>query len=182
MSQLCTICRHEEREEIDQALLGGEPLRTLAARTGTSSTALHRHRRSHIAAELVHAKHVAEELHAETLWDRLKTVNRETAAILAEARESRNHVIALAAISRVEKQVELEARLLGELSDSTKIAVGIDVHTPQPEPYDLHLLSSEELEQLEVILTRADALTRAARSQGRLTGHEQRIRPSGVGG
>ena len=43
--------------------------------------------------------------------------------------------------------------------------MGIDVTTAQPEPYDLHLLSGEELEQLEVILTRADALTRAARSQ-----------------
>jgi hypothetical protein len=163
MPQICTVCRHEKREEIDQALLAGEPLRTLAARTGTSSTALHRHRRSHIAAEMVHAKHVADELHAETLWDRLKTVNRETAAILAEARESRNHVIALAAISRVEKQVELEARLLGELSESARIAVGINVSAPpQPPPYDLSLLTDQELEQLEVILTRANALTRAA--------------------
>src|ERR1044072_7276019 len=109
-----------------------------------------------------------DELQANTLWERLRSLNRETVAILAEARESHNHAIALQAIARVERQVELEARLLGELSDSTKIAVGIDVTTPQP--YDLHLLSSEELEQLEVILTRADALTRAARPQGRLTG------------
>ena len=116
------------------------------------------------------AKQAVDDLRAETLWERLKSINRETAAILAEARESRNHVIALQAIARVERQVELEARLLGELSDSTKIAVGIQVNTPPPEPYDWRLLSDEELEQLEVILTRADALTRAARSQGRLTG------------
>ena len=52
---------------------------------------------------------------AETLWQRLKAINSETAAILAQARQSQNHVIALQAIARVERQVELEARLLGEL-------------------------------------------------------------------
>ena len=169
MPQICTVCRHEKREEIDRALLAGEPVRTIARRTGASATALCRHRKQHIPTTLVKAKQAVDELQANTLWERLKSINRETVAILAEARESHNHAIALQAIARVERQVELEARLLGELSDSTKIAVGIDVTTPQPEPYDLHLLSSEELEQLEVILTRADALTRAARSQGRLT-------------
>ena len=64
-----------------------------------------------------------------------------------------------------EKQLDLEARLLGELSESTRIAVGVTVEAPQKYPYDLSLLSGEELEQLEVILTHADELTRAAKSK-----------------
>ena len=60
---------------------------------------------------LLKAKQAVDELQADTLWERLKSINPETAAILAEARESRNHVIALQAIARVERQVELEARL-----------------------------------------------------------------------
>ena len=165
MAQICTICRHQKRAEIDHALLNGESLRTLAARTGTSSTALHRHRKSHIAAGMVSSKQVADEVSADTLWDRLKTLNRETSAILSEARASGNQVIALQAIARAEKQLELEARLLGELSESTRIAVGVTVETPQKYPYDLSLLSGEELEQLEIILTHADELTRAAKSK-----------------
>jgi hypothetical protein len=84
---------------------------------------------------------------------------------LAEARASGNHVIALHAIARAERQLELEGRLLGELSESAKVAVGINVTPPPDSPYDYSLLTREELEQLERILSRADELTRAARSQ-----------------
>jgi hypothetical protein len=35
---------------------------------------------------------------------------------------------------RVEKQIELEARLLGELSDSVKVAIGIAVKGEEPSP------------------------------------------------
>jgi hypothetical protein len=48
----CTICRHEQREEIDRALVRGDGLRELARRYGTTHTALFRHKRAHIPAEL----------------------------------------------------------------------------------------------------------------------------------
>ena len=111
---------------------------------------------------MVNSKRVADEVSADTLWDRLKNLNRETTAILAEARQAGNQVIALQAIARAERQLELEARLLGELSESTRIAVGVTVEKPKKYPYDLSLLTDQEQEQLEVILTRADELTRAA--------------------
>jgi len=93
-------------------------LRNIAKRTGTSATALFRHRRDHVPAVLAKAKYATEEVRAGNLFDRLKAINRETAAILAEARETRNHTVALQAIARAEKQIELEAKLLSELKDS----------------------------------------------------------------
>ena len=48
----CTICGHEEREEIDRALVRGEGLRALARRYGASHSAMFRHKRDHIPAEL----------------------------------------------------------------------------------------------------------------------------------
>src|SRR2546426_6646485 len=153
MPQICSICQHESRAEIDQALLAGEPLRSIAQRTGTSATSLHRHRNGHLPTALVKAKQVADEVQAETLWQRLKAINSETAAILAEARQSQNHVIALQAIARVERQVELEARLLGELNESAKVAVGINVsRQSDSEEGDLSRLTDEEFRQLEVLL------------------------------
>ena len=89
-------------------------------------------------------------MQAETLFERLKGLNRETAAILAEARAAKNNVIALQAVARAEKQLELEARLLGELNDSTKVAVGIDV-APK---FDFSILTDEELEQIAAIQKR----------------------------
>ena len=48
----CTVCSHEEREEIDRALVRGEGLRALARRYGASHSAMFRHKRDHIPAEL----------------------------------------------------------------------------------------------------------------------------------
>jgi len=118
MAQICTICIHEHREVIDKALLAQEPLRNIAKRTGTSASALFRHRRDHVAESLAKSKQASDEVEAGNLFDRLKALNRETAAILAEARASRNHTVALQAIARAEKQIELEARLLSELNDA----------------------------------------------------------------
>ena len=162
MLRTCTVCTHSERSEIDQALLTGEPFRNIAVRFGTSTSALVRHKRQDIPATLAKAKQAEEEVRAETLYDRLKTINRETAAILAEARESGSLSIALAAINRVERQLELEARLLGQLNDGTKVAVGIKVNGVDPKVAHLAYMSREQL---------ADRCEEMARKLRGLAGH-----------
>jgi transposase-like protein len=119
--RVCTVCTHAKRAEIDAALLSGEPYRRVAQRYGTSATALHRHR-EHIPSQLVKAREVAEAVEAGTLLDRLKAINAETravpsgcSAILEDAKAARNSNLRLLAIARLEKQLELEATLLGEL-------------------------------------------------------------------
>jgi hypothetical protein len=64
------------------------------------------------------AKQASDEVEAGNLFDRLKALNRTTLDILREARESRNPGVALQAIARAEKQLDLECRLLGELKDA----------------------------------------------------------------
>jgi hypothetical protein len=98
---------------------------------------------------MVHAKAAVVEVQAGTLFERLRTLNRETQEILREARDTKNHVIALAAIGRAEKQLELEARLLGELDDSAKIAIGVQVAPPIPDVS--HLTDVQVLAQQRVL-------------------------------
>jgi len=52
MPRTCTICRNERRNEIDAALLAGEPLRNIAKHSGTSIGALFRHKRGHLPANV----------------------------------------------------------------------------------------------------------------------------------
>ena len=144
MPRTCTVCTHAERAEIDQALLTGEPLRDIAGRFRTSRSALLRHKQADIPATLAKAKQAEEEVRAETLFDRLRAINRETVEILREARESSSPSIALAAINRVERQLEFEARLLGQLNDATRVAVGVNVNAAKPE-FDFSGLSNEQL-------------------------------------
>jgi hypothetical protein len=123
MPQTCSICNSKRRSEIDEALLAGESLRDIAGRCGTSRTALSRHKLEHLSAALVkakQAKEASEDVQADSLFDRLKSINRETLEILKEARVSKNLNLALTAIARIEKQIELEAKLLGELNDGAR--------------------------------------------------------------
>ena len=143
--RVCTICHHENRDAINHALIAGEPLRKISERNGksVSVTALFRHKKDHIPATLAVARQAAEESQANTLYSRLRLVHQQTATILQEALASRSPNLALTAIARLEKQIELEAKLLGELDESVKVAVGIVTVKP-PEPA-VNLLSEKAL-------------------------------------
>ena len=56
--QTCTVCVHEAKEAIDQALVAGGSRRTIANQYGLSDAAVRRHRENHLPATLVKAAEV----------------------------------------------------------------------------------------------------------------------------
>ena len=127
MANRCSICNHPQIEGINQAVVAGVPFRKIVEQYGTCSIgALHRHK-SHLPVKLVKAQEAKEVAQADSLLARLFEINKETIAILHEARESpRGQGVALLAIARVEKQIELQAKLLGELKDGPQVSVHLD--------------------------------------------------------
>ncbi len=125
MPRTCTVCSHAERQAIDIALVAGEPYRSIAKRFATSPEAMWRHKETHLPTHLSRAEEAREATQADSLLDQLLHLNRETMAILKEAREgeTKDNEIALKAIGRAEKQIELQARLLGELKDTATVNV-----------------------------------------------------------
>jgi len=171
MPRTCTVCAHRERTEIDRALLAGEPFRNVAKRHGTSPAALFRHKWEHIPSRLAKAKQAAEDLQANSLFERVKELAAEAKAILRDARASNNHSIALQAIARAEKLLELEGRLLGELNEGAKVAVGIQVRAPEPHYlerfHELAQMTDEELAaRAEQIAVKLEAARRAGGDSG----------------
>jgi hypothetical protein len=164
MPRTCTICTHKRLTEINDALLCSESYRSIARRFGASGSAMYRHQHEHLPKALSKAKEAAQEVEAGTLFERLRTLNRETQHILREAREAGNHAIALGAISRAEKQLELEARLLGELDDRVKVAVGVNIDAPKVE--DQSDLFAEAFSPAELIELRDRLLAARARKIG----------------
>ncbi len=122
MPRTCTICSHLQRAAIDAALISGEPYRVISRRFAASADAVFRHK-EHIVPTLAKAQDAAEAVQGDTLLARLATLNRETSAILKEAREANDNELALKAIARAEKQLELEAKLLGELNNNPQINI-----------------------------------------------------------
>lgn len=141
----CTICRHEDRVEIDQAIVEGTPVRTIADRAGCSHVTILRHK-AHVeanvakaaeekepttpeavhAGELLASKEARDFANGPGLIERLVDLTRETREILAEARLAKDRDVAIKALTRLEKQLELEAKILGQIRESQVNVFNVD--------------------------------------------------------
>ena len=129
MPRTCNVCKHPERETIERALVNGEAYRSIAARFGTSTTSLHRHRVDHLAAEIARAHEAQTVARADSLLDEVRTggdrAERLYAAaegILVRALEVKDLKTALQAIRAAvdvmregRSYLELRGEITGEL-------------------------------------------------------------------
>lgn len=122
MPRVCTICTHEKRGEIDAALLADEPYRHIAARFGTSTSALQRHR-EHLPKFLVKASEAQDAAQADTLLEQVRSLQSRALSILDRADEAGDLRTALSAIREARSNLELLAKLLGELQQEGTINV-----------------------------------------------------------
>ena len=109
MPRTCTVCNHPGREEIERGLLAGEPFRHIAARSGTSTGALQRHRAEHLPAVLVEAHDAAEIARSDNLLDQVFELQARAFGILAKAEAAGDWRSALLAIRESRELVELLA-------------------------------------------------------------------------
>lgn len=121
MGRVCTICVHAEREAINAALLTGTALRDIAGQFGVSKSSLDRHKEEHLPVALVKAQEVEDVRQALDIVAQLKAINGAALTVLGEARRSGNGELALKAIDRIQRQIELQAKLLGELDERPQI-------------------------------------------------------------
>jgi hypothetical protein len=124
MPRSCTICEHPEREAIDQALVAGVSSTEISGRYRTiGERAVRRHKANHLPAKLVMAQQAEEVAEAGDLLDQVRDLQARTLAILEAAEETSQHRTALAAIREARSNLELLAKLLGELDDRPQINV-----------------------------------------------------------
>jgi hypothetical protein len=123
MPRRCTVCDHEERASIDAALVSGTPLRDIAGQHGVSKSALERHKAGHLPAHLAKAKEAGEVARADNLLSQVRHLQERTLAILTNSEDAGELRTALAAIREARSNLELLAKLVGELDDSPKVNV-----------------------------------------------------------
>src|SRR5262245_33284374 len=112
MPPTCTICRHTERDSIDADLVVGTPYRHIAARTGTSTGALVRHR-AHIRAEVIDAAASRDDERGISLLDKVHQLQAEAQRLGAKAEREGDLRAALLALSELGRAFELQGRLVG---------------------------------------------------------------------
>jgi hypothetical protein len=158
MPRTCTICGHASRAAIDQALVSGESAPKIAAKYRVSDDAVTRHR-AHIPAQLLKAQEATDVRQALDVVMQLRAINSATIAILKSARASEDHKLALLAVDRVQKQIELQARLLGELDDRPVVNVLITPEWQRLRAVIVEALADEPSARIKVAaaLRRVDA-------------------------
>jgi len=116
----CSVCGHPERAEIDAALIHGESFRNVSKRWHVSPAAAFRHRGEHLAEQVTKAAQMAEAEDVRQALDivqQLKAINGASLQVLQSARQSGDGLLALRAVDRIRHQIELQAKLLGELDE-----------------------------------------------------------------
>ena len=117
MPRACTICTHTELEAIKRALVEGTPNRRVASQHDVTERAVRNHKAGHLPAALVKAQEAQEVAEADDLLSQVRTLQTRAFAILDKAEEAGELRIALGAIRELRGNLELLAKLLGELDE-----------------------------------------------------------------
>src|SRR5262245_29862521 len=124
MPRFCQICQHPQAGAIGADLAKRTPYRTIAARYGVDKSAVSRHVNEHVPAVLQQAATKAR--HQEVIADRreaalptvlqqMRALNERSLRILKGAEGDKDRANALGAIRETRRNLELIAKLTGEL-------------------------------------------------------------------
>ena len=117
MARPCTICNHPQKDEINQAIVNRVSPRLISKSFGITLSSLHRHKAAHLPVALVEAVQAAEVVQAGNLLDQVVALQEKTLGILSIAEAAGDIRTALMAISQARGNLELLARLMGELQN-----------------------------------------------------------------
>ena len=117
MPRTCTVCSNPERGAVDWALVAGAAFPALAAKYRVSEDALGRHKANHLPAALAKAQEAEEVAHADDLLGKVRDLQGRALAILDKAEDAGDLRTALGAIREARGNLELLAKLLGELDE-----------------------------------------------------------------
>lgn len=134
MPRTCTICRHQQRQTIDEALIGGTAFRDIARRFATTKDAVARHK-EHLSGKLVKAAERREDRQAVSLIDQLDALLARATALLGEVypeqRQNGQKVKprdAAVVMREVRETLLLMGRMTGQLKgDGATVNVGIGI-------------------------------------------------------
>ena len=115
MPRTCTICTHAERAAIDRALVQGLAFRHIAAQWGVSTGALQRHKDEHVPVLLTRAHEADETTRADDLLGELRSLQATTLGLLRKAEAADKLGTAVMAIGEARRNLELLAKLIGQL-------------------------------------------------------------------
>ena len=125
MPRSCLICQHPDRESIDKALARQTSNRELARVYSLSESAVRRHKGNHLPAKLAKAHEAEEVSRADDLLHQVRALQSKTLSILLRAEGAGDLRTALSAVREARGNVELLAKLSGELDERPVVNLNV---------------------------------------------------------
>jgi hypothetical protein len=123
MPRTCTVCRHDQRHDVEFALVRRESYRDIARQFAISKDALGRHAKEHLPELLSRAYRAEEAARADDLLSQVEELQSKTLNLLLKAEEAGELRAALSAIREARGNVELLAKLRGELDERPQVNI-----------------------------------------------------------
>ncbi len=119
MSRVCTICNHPERASIEAAIANGTSYRHISSQFSIGYKSVERHKEHCIKPILQEIVTKQEEQTAFTTFSEMDWMREQLRAIYTENWSDTRKVpdLALKALAELRRQVELRAKLEGELDE-----------------------------------------------------------------
>ena len=125
MGRICSVCSHPERYDIERVLVNrSQPYRDIARQYSVSKDAVQRHK-EHIPELLVKSREAEEVAQADDLLAQVRDLQSRAYGILDKAEGAGDLRTALGAIREARGNLELVAKLLGELDERPVINLAI---------------------------------------------------------
>jgi len=118
--QTCTVCVHEDKQEINKAIVAGRSRRTIANQYGLSDAAVGRHRENHLPATLVAVGERRDKAHGGRLLDQAQGLVDEALASIERSKATGKEKDVLGGIREARHSLELTGRITGELRDHNR--------------------------------------------------------------
>lgn len=126
MGRTCTVCSHEGIEEINKLLLSGTSFRDIAGQFNLSKTALARHKESHIPELLSKSNDIKEIISADSLLTKLEEESKFVREMRNSAREGGDIELALKAVDRALKCIDLYAKVSGLIQEQPTVNITLN--------------------------------------------------------
>ncbi len=139
MPRTCSICSHEHRDAMEDAFIAGQAKRRIASQHGVTERAVRYHMREHLPALLALARDAERAARADSLLDRLESLQSQTLAILDAPEDQRT---ALAAIAQARRNLELIGEVTKELDRAGTINLELTVEWQEVKAVLVNTLAS----------------------------------------
>ena len=121
MGQRCGICKHDNRLEIDRAIMKGMPYLRIGKKYGVNDVSVANHARKHLSRQLLKSGEMKEVIHSKNLFQEVEGLIGRTKNILNDAEKQGRPMISLNAIRELRKTFEFLIKFSAFMQEAQKV-------------------------------------------------------------